>query len=84
MQLINISPTTCIGRAIFTFSVSRSCTTEDIHFNTRRNKIARVLITVGNIVFINKMMQNSIHLLSHIENINGGSVMHTIYCRTQI
>ena len=66
MQFINISPTICIGRVIFAFSMSASSITEDINFNIRPNRTALVLITTGHIVFINKIMQNSNDFLSHL------------------
>ena len=46
-------------------NLSTSSITEDINFNIRLNRTAIVLITAGHIIFINKIMQNSIDFLSH-------------------
>ena len=46
--------------------MSTSSITEDIHFNIGLNRTALVIITAGNIVFINKIIQNSVDSLGHI------------------
>ena len=55
-----------MGRVIFTFCMSTSSITEDIRFNIGVNRTAIVLITAGNIIFINKIMRNGIDFLSRI------------------
>ena len=64
--MIGISPTIYTGRVIITFSVTTGSIPQDIHFNIGVNRTAVIIITARNIVFIDKIMQNSIDSLSHL------------------
>ena len=60
MQVTNIGPT-----MQFHLHVLHGNIGEDIHFNIKLNRNALVLITAGTIIFVNKIMQNSIDFPSH-------------------